>query len=394
MTLLLAASGVPIGASAAADSKLTSEQVAAEIVRVQSTADQTAQDWAEARQRTEDLAAQIQAAENKVSETSAIYAQQRDAMTQIVVDRFTGGSGASIMLLLDSSSDDMQKNAYRNFALDVGSTDLDGFDAARDDLEKEQAHLDALVAENAAVSEELARRQVEIDAQLVKLAALREQLQNDEVKRAYEAQLVKQRQKTEQEARDKEAKDAAARVAPTVAAPAVSARGGGTQPLPSNPPIADPASSSSPSVPAPAADPVPTPAPAPVIGGNSWLCPVAGPNAFGDTWGAARSGGRTHEGVDMMSPFGTPLVAVVAGSVTMRTNTLGGNVVWLSGVDGNRYYYAHMSSWEGGSRDVAAGEVIGYVGSTGNAGANHLHFQIHPGGGTAVNAYPTVRQYC
>lgn len=96
----------------------------------------------------------------------------------------------------------------------------------------------------------------------------------------------------------------------------------------------------------------------------------------------------------MMSPFGTPLVAVVAGSATMKTNTLGGNVVSLTGVDGVRYYYAHLSSWEGSSRDVSAGEVIGYVGATGDTTANHLHFEIHPGGGAAVNPYPTVRKYC
>ena len=128
--------------------------------------------------------------------------------------------------------------------------------------------------------------------------------------------------------------------------------------------------------------------------GSGWICPVAGPNAFGDTWGAPRSGGRTHQGVDMMSPGGTPLVAVVAGDVTMKTNALGGNVVWLTGVDGAKYYYAHLAAWEGGSRSVSAGEVIGYVGSTGNTSANHLHFEIHPGGGAAVNPTSTVRQFC
>ncbi len=96
----------------------------------------------------------------------------------------------------------------------------------------------------------------------------------------------------------------------------------------------------------------------------------------------------------MMSPAGTPLVAVVAGSATMYTTGLGGNVISLVGVDGNRYFYGHLSAWEGRSRSVSAGEVIGYVGATGNTTANHLHFEIHPGGGVAVNPYPTVRQNC
>ena len=95
-----------------------------------------------------------------------------------------------------------------------------------------------------------------------------------------------------------------------------------------------------------------------------------------------------------MSPLGTPLVAVVAGFANFKTNALGGNVVSLAGNDGNRYYYAHLSAWEGGSRVVAQGEVIGYVGHTGDTTANHLHFGIYPGGGAAVNPYATVRRYC
>jgi len=94
----------------------------------------------------------------------------------------------------------------------------------------------------------------------------------------------------------------------------------------------------------------------------------------------------------MISSTGTPLVAVVSGSVQFKQNSLGGNAVWLSGSDGNKYYYAHLSRSEGSSRGVSQGEVIGYVGSTGNAGVPHLHFEVHPGGGSSVNPTPWVRR--
>lgn len=125
------------------------------------------------------------------------------------------------------------------------------------------------------------------------------------------------------------------------------------------------------------------------------VCPIRGAVSFIDSWGHPRHQGR-HEGVDLMSPRGTPNVAVVSGSVTFRAGGTSGNGAYLSGDDGNLYYYFHLDSYEGGPRQVAQGDVIGYVGNTGDARytATHTHFEIHPGHGPAVNPYPSVRAVC
>jgi len=128
-----------------------------------------------------------------------------------------------------------------------------------------------------------------------------------------------------------------------------------------------------------------------------WKCPVQGPLRFTDSWGAARSGGRRHKGTDMMSPHGTPTVAPVSGRVEHRNSSLGGMSWWVYGDDGNTYYGTHLSAYENvGAGHVERGTVIGYVGSTGNAsaGAPHLHFEFHPGGGAAVNPYPRLIEVC
>lgn len=139
--------------------------------------------------------------------------------------------------------------------------------------------------------------------------------------------------------------------------------------------------------------------PAPVEG--RWWCPVAGPVSFTDTWGAPRSGGRHHQGVDMFAPPGTPVIAPVAGRVEFRADGLGGLTVRLWTTDGDFVYGAHLDRYGPLDGLVDASTVIGYVGTTGNAAGtpSHLHLEIHlgrqPGDPPApVNPTPLVTAAC
>jgi len=129
-------------------------------------------------------------------------------------------------------------------------------------------------------------------------------------------------------------------------------------------------------------------------------CPINGFTTFTDTWGAPRSGGRTHQGVDMLAARGTPTVAIETGTIRrLGSGGLGGITIWLTGQSGDEYYYAHLDDWAPGlsvGQAVGVGELIGFVGSTGNASYSvpHLHFELHPGGGSAVNPYPMVKGLC
>lgn len=127
-------------------------------------------------------------------------------------------------------------------------------------------------------------------------------------------------------------------------------------------------------------------------------CPAGGPHSFSNDWGAPRSGGRRHQGNDILAPHGSPSLAVVSGRITrLRSGGLGGLALYLWGDDNNEYYYAHMSGFavSQGER-VSAGQTIAYVGNTGNArgGPPHIHFEIHPGGGGPINPYPSLVRVC
>lgn len=129
-------------------------------------------------------------------------------------------------------------------------------------------------------------------------------------------------------------------------------------------------------------------------GAGGWRCPVPGANFFND-WGFPRAGGRTHQGNDLFAPRGTPVLAPVAGYVHHYNGSIGGLQFRLDGEDGHRYIGTHLDAF-GESGQVEAGAIIGFVGDTGNAIGSrpHLHFEIHPDRGAAVNPFPTLDAAC
>lgn len=163
--------------------------------------------------------------------------------------------------------------------------------------------------------------------------------------------------------------------------------------------------------PAPAAPAPPPPSAAPT---RQIVFPLAVSVKYSDTFGAGRSGGRSHEGQDLMAPKGTPAVAAASGTVTMVRHSpagLSGNMLRITDAEGWQYVYIHLNNDTPGTDDganvfeeafapgmrqgqkVVAGEPIGFVGDSGNAESTgaHLHFEILEPGVGAVNAYSSLR---
>lgn len=200
---------------------------------------------------------------------------------------------------------------------------------------------------------------------------------------------------------------AASDAAPAVTAQPDAAGAGMAASSAAAPPIAAsaPSSQMTPAADTPTA-PASAPSPGAAISGSGLLIPVQGIGSgqLQDTFTDARSEGRVHDAIDILAPTGTPVLAVADGTVEKLFNSeRGGLTVYQFDPNGTYcYYYAHLERYADGlaeKQQITRGQVIGYVGSTGNAdpAAPHLHFEIHRLGpekqwwkGEVLNPYPVL----
>ena len=133
-------------------------------------------------------------------------------------------------------------------------------------------------------------------------------------------------------------------------------------------------------------------------GAEQPLCPIDAPTEFTNTWGGARSGGRSHKGTDMFADYYARVVAPEDGRIEWDTNRLGGNVVRIWADSGRYYYLAHQAMqatwWEKDGR-IERGDTIGFVGTSGNARGTspHVHAEVSDNGRRS-NPYKFLKQAC
>lgn len=337
--LLLSAS--PAGAAAKGPSR-------ADVERAQKKANAAAARLAKARGtliRAEDEVAGLEA---RAADTAARLSSLETQVKTMAVRQYLRGGAPESWFSEGDLTQSVRGQALLRSVTRQQTDAIDGYRATRAELDETKQALGDRLAEQRAAVTSLRKDQARITAELTRLAA---------AQRAYEARLA-----AEKAAADK-AKARAGRPVRAVAAVVTPA---GRLDLGA------------------------------VLGSGPWICPVQGARAFSNDWGDPRSGGRRHQGNDIFATRGTPIVANVAGTVRGQNSGLGGISYYLTGEDGNTYYGTHLDRLSGVSGRVAAGTVVGYVGSSGNASASspHLHFELHPGGGGAVNPYSTLSRYC
>ena len=407
---------VPTGATAQTSDEAARE-AAREIQAARDRANAAAEAYFQAQSDLEVLEDEAVGMQRRADALEQRVDKLRRDVQSVAVARFatSGAEGIPLLTGLQAPKDQVQADVLVDVVTNAGSSSIDEFQAAQKELNDQQ---DELARQQQAIEDQqdlFTTLQDEAEAEVQRLREIEEQRLTDEAVRQAlaEQQAANLAFLEEIELRNAEA---AARAQPNpgiaaaqAAADAVAAADADPNANPDGDVDGDPAiaaDAGAGSAPRSSGASGGTSGgrtgtggagsvPIGVVNGEVYidaiLCPMNG-SAYGDSWGAPRSGGRSHEGVDMLAPMGTPIYAVVSGVINFKQNRLGGNAASLVGDNGNRYYYAHLSSYEGASRRVTQGEVIGYNGDTGNAtGTPHLHFEVHPGGGLAVNPTPSVR---
>jgi murein DD-endopeptidase MepM/ murein hydrolase activator NlpD len=341
-------------------------------------AQQAAQDYADAQTALGVLDQELEALEADQADAEAELAALEDDLAEAVVEQYMDAGLRSPLVPSGDLSDQAEADALFRLVNQHDRDVIDQYLSAAARRDEARAAIETRLADQQQLLDELEASQARLEAELATL----EQLERERV--------AEERRRAEAAARESaEAAAAAERLADQEAA-----ADAGDQ-------ITDDTNDDEPASPA---GPTTTDAPEPEPGtptdpvtppptGGGMICPVPG-SAFVDSFGDPRPQGWAHQGVDMMAPSGTPIVAPVSGTVAHRGNAVGGLAFHLNGSDGRYYYGAHLSGY-GQSGQVAAGTVIGYVGNTGDAAATapHLHLEIHIGG-VAVNPYPYVAAVC
>ena len=397
-TLALIALLAPWAPGGQANAETEAEQAAREIADARERANDLADRYFASLSRVDGLNDDVAALERDVAGIEAQIGELQRVVDNMAINRFTRSGTAPLPILTGFSSleDQLQMDVILDVLDDANAEDFDLYESLQGDLRDKQAQLDRKIAEAEAESANLEQLKEQANAEVERLKEVeQERLKDEAVRAALAAEQAERARRAAQQAAtasdtippdttpggaglsaDDDDIDSGGFVLPSTTVPpkggtAGQTGGGGTGGLPG--------------------------VGGQDFGGAGWVCPTgsAGGVFFADTWGAPRSGGRRHQGVDMIGPRGTPILAVVDGVATPRTNTLGGTTVSFQGADGNVYYYAHLDGY-GQLGVVSAGTVIGFMGDTGNAKFSvvHLHFEIRPGGGPAANPYPTVRLHC
>ncbi len=340
--LAVAAMALPARADTAGD--LTNARVQADAARAE--LDTIAQQWQAAEAQLAQARDAADAATARIAELERALVGVRARLNERAAQLYmAGGSEPMVALLTSSSITEATDRLQYAGAIAQRDTDLaTSVSAQAQELEWRRAQLADAVALQGAATASLKAQEAAISARVADYQARVSDLQ----------------------------RQLAAEQAPPSLSP-----GGASSPPAGEPPAGGP----------------------PPVSGSGWLqtCPVHGATSFVDSFGDPRPGGRTHEGIDLIAAYGTPVVATAPGTVHHTSSSTGGygTVLFLDG-SADWTFSTHFSSYAGpgDGAHVSAGETIGLVGSTGDTNVNHLHFEYHPGGGAAVDPYSALLGVC